>query len=91
MVTKRDLWNDRAAEVERFYRHGGYAKALSGLLVDPKVRLETAFCSLRINRLQVGSEVLAPNVADFDETDRDVSKFQFWRTFDDLRRWERDR
>ena len=92
VVAKQDLWADRAAEVTRLYREGGFAAATARIAAGKSgrdFRHELAFASLVINNLvDVDGAVLAKNVAGYDQPQQAASLVTLLNTLDYLRQWE---
>jgi hypothetical protein len=93
VVCKQDLWGPDQADVERHYREGEYAIAMSDGLgpADPRqCHREVAFASLVISNLTtVSGEQLKPNAAGYDQGLQVKSLRRLLETVDALREWEK--
>lgn len=92
VVMKQDLWFDRAADVDRFYREGAFGKAVSKTLSQAtagRIRYEVAALSLIHQNFVTGrSELLKQTVAGYDWDQQAKALKEFSRVLNDLRTWE---
>lgn len=91
-VGKQDLWWPENADVDRHYREGEYAAAMTDGLGPMDARQfygELAFSSLVISNLTtLGGEVLKTNTAGYDQALQVQSLRRLLETMDALRQWE---
>ena len=89
LVTKQDLWWDRNAEVEEYYRNGAYSRQFRGIIEQigkQFFRHEIVLCSQPIGNFKTGmGEVLAKTVAGYDHQMQMDSLRRFWATLDALK------
>jgi hypothetical protein len=92
LIAKQDLWWDKKAEVERYYREGEYGAELQTMIgrQDPgRFRHELALASLVISNFNTGKgECLQPNVAGYDHQLQVESLRRLFQTVNALKTWE---